>query len=290
MARRRAAKSGGARSPSCAMRARSARGFDRLTAGVQIGGAPHPASRAALPMPDRPGHHHRHRFPAAVIAHAVWLYYRFALSLRDVEELLYERGITVTYETVRVWAAKFGARYAAELRKRGARPGRTWHLDEVFTRVGGDKVYLWRAVGEHGQVPDVLVQEHRDAEAAERFFRQLLGHAGGPPDQIVTDGLASYGAAKARLPELAAVEHLRVRAAARLNNRVEQSHQPARLRERQMRRFKSVPSAQRFLAAFGRFCNHFRPRRHLLTAAEYRAVRRVRYAGWRELVTLAAAA
>jgi putative transposase len=149
--------------------------------------------------------------------------------------------------------------------------------------VNGKQVYLWRAVDEHSQVLDVLVWKHRDTAAAERFFRRLLGHAGGPPEQIVTDSLASYGAAKARLPELAAVEHLHVRSAARLNNRAEQSHQPTRLREYAMRRFKSIPSAQRFLAAFSRFSNHFRPRRHRLTAAEYRAVRHVRYSSWREL-------
>jgi len=135
----------------------------------------------------------------------------------------------------------------------------------------------------HGQVLDVLVQEHRDAGAAERFFRQLLRLTGGPPDAIVTDGLASYGAAKAQLPELASVAHLRVRAAARLNHRVEQSHQSTRLREYVVRRFKWVESTQRFLTVFSRFCNHLRPRRHLLTAAEYRAVRHLRYAGWREL-------
>jgi len=148
-------------------------------------------------------------------------------------------------------------------------------------------VYLWRAVDEHGQVLDVLVQEHRDTAAAERFFRRLLGHTGGPPEQIVTDGLASYGAARARVPELADVAHLRVRAAARLNNRVEQSHQPTRLRECQMRRFKSVPSAQRFLVTFSGFCNHFRVRRHLLTAGAHRAVRHARYVTWRELVAIA---
>ena len=169
-----------------------------------------------------------------------------------------------------------------------AHPGRTWHLDEVFTRVGGKQVYLRRDVDEHGQGLDVIVQERRDADAAERFFRRLLALAGGPPDTMVTDGLASYGAAKARVPELAAAAHLRVRAAARLNNRVEQSHQPTRLRERVMRRFKSVASAQRFLTAFIRFGNHFCPRRHLLTATEHPAVRHVRYACWRELATSAA--
>ena len=177
-------------------------------------------------MPDRPGHHHRHRFPAEVIARTVWLYPRFALSVRDVEALLYERAIRLTYETVRAWVAKFGA------------------------------------VDEHGQVLDVLVQERRDTAAAERFFR--------------------------RLPELAAVEHRRWRAAARLNNRVERSHQPTRLRERQMRRFTSGASAQRFLVAFSRFGNYFRVRRHLLTAAEHRTVRHARYTGWRALVRRAA--
>ena len=239
-------------------------------------------------MPARPGYHPRHRFPVAIIAHAVWLYHRFALSLRDVEELLFERGIPVSYETVRAWVAKFGARYGAELRKRAPRPGRTWHLDEVYTRVGGEQVYLWRAVDEHGQVLDVLAQAHRNTGAAVRFFRRLLGHAGGPPDAIVTDSFASYGAAKARLPELASVEHLRVRAAARLNNRVEQSHQPTRLREYVMRRCKSLSSAQRFLAVFSRFCNHFRPRRRLLTAAEYHIVRHGRYARWQEVARAAA--
>ncbi len=223
-----------------------------------------------------------------MIAHAVWLYHRFALSFRDVEELLFERGIGVTYETVRAWVGKFGPHFAAELRRRERRPGRMWHLDEAYTRVGGKQVYLWRAVDEHGQVLDALVQEHRDTDAAERFFRQLLGHTGGPPDQIVTDSLGSYAAAKRRLPEFAADEHLRVRAAARLNNRVEQSHQPTRLRERQMRRFKSVPSAQRFLSAFSRVCNHFRLPRHLLTAAEYRVVRHVRYTSWQELAGMLA--
>ncbi len=241
-------------------------------------------------MPDRPGHHHRHRFPAAIVAHAVGLYHRFALSLRDVEELLYERGITVTYETVRAWVIKFGTPDAAELRKREAAPGRRWHLDEVFTRVGGKQVYLWHAVDEHGQVLDVLVQAHRDTAAAGRFFRRLLGHAGGPPAAIVTDGLASYGAAKARLPELATVEHLRVRAAARLNNRVEQSHQPTRLREYLMRRFKSLASAQRFLSAFSGFCNHCRLRRHLLTAGAHRTVRHERYVAWRALGAIATTA
>ncbi len=139
-------------------------------------------------------------------------------------------------------------------------------------KIRGKQVYLWRAVDEHGQVLDILVQGHRNTEAAEQFFRRLLDSTEEPPERMVTDGLASYGAAKQRMRELDAVEHLRVRASARLNNRVEQSHKPTRLRERRMQRFKSVSSAQHFLAVFSRFCNHFRVRRHLLTASEYRFV------------------
>ena len=230
-----------------------------------------------------------HRFPAEVIAHAVRLYLRFALSFRDVEEFLAERGVQVSYETVRNWVAKFGPHYAEELRRREPRLGRVWHLDEMATRVGGTRQWLWRAVDEHGQTLDVLLQERRDADAAECFFRRLLAATDGvPPEQITTDKLASYVAAKARLPELAAVEHVLVRSARRCNNRVEQAHQPTRVRERVMRRFKSAASAQRFLDAFSRVSNLFRPGRHLLTAAAYRATMRERVATWREVVGLAA--
>ena len=234
-------------------------------------------------MPDRPGHFHRHRFPAEIISHAVWLYHRFALSFRDVEELLFERGIVVAYESIRAWVEKFGQRFAAELRRRERRPGRTWHLDEVFLKIRGEQVYLWRAVDEHGQVLDILVQEHRDADAAERFFRRLLDHAGGPPEQIRTDRLASYAAAKKRLPELDGVEHEQVHSGARLNNRVEQSHQPTRLRECRVQRFKTMDSAQRFLSSFSRFCNHFRLRRHLLKASEFRTTLQARFQSWYEV-------
>jgi putative transposase len=234
-------------------------------------------------MPDRPGHVHRHRFPTEIIAHAVWLYHRFALSFRDVEELLFEREIIVSYESIRAWVNKFGERFAAGLRRRGQRPGRTWHLDEVFLKIRGEWVYLWRAVDEHGQVLDILVQEHRDADAAERFFRCLLEHAGEPPERIRTDKLASYAAAKKRLPELDEVEHETVHSGARRNNRVEQSHQPTRVRERRMQRFKSIDSAQRLLSVFSRFCNHFRVRRHLTSASEYRSTLRERFHSWREV-------
>jgi putative transposase len=241
-------------------------------------------------MPDRSGHLHRHRFPTEIIAHAVWLYHRFALSFRDVEELLFERGIVVTYESIRAWVEKFGGHFAAELRRRERRTGRTWHLDEVFLKIRGEQVYLWRAVDEHGQVVDILVQQHRDTDAAERFFRRLLEHTGEPPERIRTDKLASYAAAKRRLPELEGVKHETVHSGARLNNRVEQSHQPTRMRERRMQRFKSVDSAQRFLCVFSRFCNHFRVRRHRTSASEYRTTLAERFQSWRELADVCPAA
>ena len=192
-------------------------------------------------MPECPNPYRGHRFPREVIAHAVRLYLRFALSFRDVEELLAERGVVVSvvvsYETVRRWVAKFGSYYAEELRRREVRAGRTWHLDEMATRVGGRLHWLWRAVDEHGRTLDVLLQEQRDTAAAKQFFRRLLAATGGaPPGRITTDKLGSYAAALAQLPELASVEHLHVRAVRRCNNRVEQAHQPTRVRERVTRR------------------------------------------------------
>ncbi len=241
-------------------------------------------------MPESASLYRGFRFPREVIAHAVRLYLRFALSYRDVEELLAERGVQVSYETVRRWVAKFGPCYAEELRRREARPGLTWHLDEMATRVGGRLHWLWRAVDEHGRTLDVLLQEHRDTAAAEVFFRRLLAVTGDvAPERITTDKLGSYAAAKARLPELARAEHVQVRAALRCNNRVEQAHQPTRVRERVMRRFKSAAAAQRFLEAFSRVANLFRPRRHLLRAAAYRAVMRERTVTWREVAGLQAA-
>ena len=113
------------------------------------------------------------RFPAEVISHAVWLYFRFPLSFREVEELMLERGVTVSYETVRLWCGKFGQQYAGALRRRQPRPGDKWHLDEVFVRIRGKLHYLWRAVDQHGTVLDILVQSRRNAVAAKKFFRRL---------------------------------------------------------------------------------------------------------------------
>jgi putative transposase len=232
----------------------------------------------------------QYRSPREVIAHAVRLYLRFALSYRDVEELLAERRVQVSYETVRRWVAKFGPHYAEELRRREARAGRTWHLDEMATRIGGRLHWLWRAVDEHGQTLDVLVQERRDTAAAARFFRRLLAGTGEvPPARITTDKLGSYAAALAHVPELRAVEHVRVRSALRCNNRVEQAHQPTRVRERVMRRFRSVASAQRFLDAFTRVRDLLRRGRHRLSASAYRATMRERGANWRSVAGLRAA-
>ncbi len=226
-----------------------------------------------------------YRFPPELIGHAVWLYSRFALSYRDVEELLAERGVILTDETVRQWCRTFGQTDANALRRRRPRPGDTWHLDEVFIRLHGEQHYLWRAVDQDGHVLDILVQRRRDKAAAKKFFRRLLKDLASVPRVIITDKLASYGAAKREV--LPSVEH---RQHKRLNNRAENSHQPTCERERRMRRFKSPGHAQRFLAASGPIAGHFRPRRHRLTATVYRRQRAEAFATWREVTSVAAAA
>ena len=232
-----------------------------------------------------PPSYKRHRFPPAIIGHAVWLYFRFALSYRDVEELLAERGVLVTYETIRQWCRKFGQSYANELRRRRPRPGDKWHLDEVFVSINGVQHYLWRAVDQDGTVLDILVQSRRDKAAAKKFFRRLLKDLAYVPRVVITDKLASYGAARREV--LPSVEH---RQHKRLNNRAENSHQPTRERERRLRRFKSPGHAQRFLAAYGPIASHFRPRRHRLTAAAYRQTRAERFATWRAITGTSAMA
>ncbi len=169
------------------------------------------------------------RFPREIISHAVWLYHRFSLSFRDVEELLFARGIMVTYETVRQWCRKFGQAYANQLRQRRARPGDKWHLDEVFLKINGKTHYLWRAVDQQGTVLDILVQSRRNKGAAKKFFRKLLKGCEYVPRVIITDKLGSYKPAKREV--LSGVEH---RESRYLNNRAENSHQPTRRRERVM--------------------------------------------------------
>jgi putative transposase len=220
----------------------------------------------------------RHRFPAEIISHCVWLYFRFCLSYRDVEELMAARGVILTYEAVRSWCRKFGQAYAKALRQRHPRPGDKWHLDEVFLTIHGERQYLWRAVDQDGYVLDILVQRRRDKHAAKKFFRKPLKGLRYVPRVIITDKLRSYGAAKQEI--LPSIEHRQHRY---LNNRAENSHQPTRQRERRMQRFKSPGHAQRFLSVYGPITSHFRPRRHLLPAPVYRQEMRQRFQAWQEI-------
>jgi putative transposase len=220
----------------------------------------------------------RHRFPAEIISHCVWLYFRFCLSYRDVEEPMFVRGVVITYEALRKWCRKFGQPYANRLRRRRPKPGDTWRLDEVFLTIHGQRHYLWRAVDQERNVLDILVQRRRNKAAAKQFFRKLLKGLLYVPRVISTDKLASYGAAKREL--LPSVEHRQHRY---LNNRAENSHQPTRQRERRMRRFKSAGHAQCFLAAYGPIASHFRPRRHRLRAHHYRQEMIQRLQSWREI-------
>ena len=229
--------------------------------------------------------YYRHRFPSEIISHCVWLYFRFSLSFRDVEEILAMRGVILTYETVREWCLKFGQTYANRLRHKSPQSGDRWHLDEVFLKINGRPHYLWRAVDQDGDELDILVQSKRNKKAAKKFFRKLLKELRYVPRVIITDKLKSYGAAKAEV--LPSVEHIQQKYQ---NNRAENSHQPTRLREKVMRRFKSAGHAQRFLSAFGQISSHFRVGRHLYSANGYREVMRARFVVWEDVICLPIAA
>ena len=218
----------------------------------------------------------RHRFPADVIRQVVWLYFRFTLSFRDIEDLMAERGINVSYETIRCWTRKFGRMFAHNLRK--ARPGPTgrWHLDEMVVRIGGQRMYLWRAVDDEGEVLDMLVQKRRNTTAALKFLRKLLKRQGIHPETIVTDGLASYGAATY---ELGCSDRHRP-GRMRENNRAENSHLSIRRRERKQQRFKSQGSAQRFLATHAAVYNTFNVQRHLIRRSTSHHLRKEAMATW----------
>jgi putative transposase len=193
--------------------------------------------------------------------------------------------VIVSHETIRQWCAKFGQTYANGLRRRRARPGDKWHLDEVFIKIGAKTRYLWRAVDQHGNVLDILVTSRRDAQAATRFLRKLLTRQQCVPRVLVTDKLASYGVAHRRL--MRSVEHRRSKY---LNNRAENSHQPTRAQERAMKKFASSGHAQRFLSAFSGISPHFRPGRHRLDASEYRREMTARFATWNEVTGTVTAA
>ncbi len=220
----------------------------------------------------------RHRFPPDVIRYAVWLYFRFTLSLRDVEELLAHRGIEVSYETIRCWTIKFGPQIAANLRARRPAPSPRWHLDEMVCNVGGRRMYLWRAVDDRGEVLDMAMQPYRDAWTATKFLATLI--AGQPtfPERIVTDGLKSYNGALQRLQ----IPHVHKPGRLWENNRAENSHLPIRRRERKMQKFKSQESAQRFLDTHAAVYNTFSTRPHLISRADLRVSRRSAFEIWKD--------
>jgi len=217
----------------------------------------------------------RHQFPPEIIRHAVWLYLRFPLSYRDVEDLHAERGLEVSYETVRRWVLKFGP-FARELRRRRDRPTSQWHLDEMAVAISGRLFWLWRAVDDEGEVLDLLVQRRRDKGAALKLMRRLLKKHGFAPAVLVTDRLRSYGAAKSEMGLSACHER-----GLRLNNRAENSHQPVRRREREMQRFKSPGAAQRFLSVRSAVHNTFNVHRHLVSRNALRVLRGEALRTWR---------
>ena len=211
----------------------------------------------------------RHRFPPEVISYGVWLYFRFPLSLRMVEEMLAARGICVTHETVRQRGKKFGKAFSGRIRQRAPARGDKWHMDEVVVSIGGEQHWLWRAVDQNGFVIDVLVQRRRDTRAAQKLMTKLLKSAVTPPRVMITDKLRSYGAARAKMGL-----HIDHRQHKGLNNRAENSHQPTRRRERIMKRFKSARQAQRFLSVHDQVANLFHiPYPETATAACRRASR-----------------
>jgi transposase-like protein len=210
----------------------------------------------------------RHQFPPAIIRHAVWLYLRFTLSYRDVEELLAERGLDVSYETIRRWVRKFGPAYARNLRRLRPRAADTWHLDEMVIPIQGRRLFLWRAIDAEGEILDMLVQSRRDKAAALRLMRKLFKKQGSGARILVTDKLRSYAAAHRDLGLSAHHER-----GLRKNNRAENSHQVVRRRERKMQRFKSPGSAQRFLSVHAAVHNTFNLQRHLISRPTLRLFR-----------------
>src|SRR5215207_2104154 len=223
-----------------------------------------------------------HRFPAEIIQHAIWLYLRFSLSYRDVEDLLAARGIDLSYETIRRWVLKFGPVLARRLRQRRPRPGDRWHSDEMVVRIAGKRLYLWRAVDQEGEILDVLVQRRRDKRAAVKLMRKLLRKQGFVPRLAVTDKLRSYAAAFQALRLSSRHEQ-----GLRMNNRAENSHQVVRRRERKIQRFKSAGSAQCFLSLHAAVYNTFYLQRHLISRSTLRSFRAEAMAHWQAAVAAA---
>ena len=223
----------------------------------------------------------RHRFPSEIIQHAVWLYHRFNLSHRDIEDLLHERGVDVSYEAIRLWCNKFGPEYAKRLKKKRNGFGDTFYIDEVFVKINGVQHYLWRAVDQDGDVIDVYLQKRRDSKTAKRFFKRLLRANQGEPWKIVTDRIGSYPVAhKDLMPD--AIHDTSQYA----NNKAELSHQPTRVRERVMRKFKSMEQGQRFLSAHAEVYNLFNLGRHYISAKNYKMLRSRAIASWRDVTAV----
>jgi len=218
----------------------------------------------------------RHRFPPEVIRYAVWLYFRFTMSFRDVGNLMAERGFEISYETIRRWTLKFGQSFARKLRRSRSRPTARWHLDEMVVKIGGQEMYLWRAVDDEGEVLDMLVQKRRNKTTVLRLLRELLKNQGVYPETIITDGLASYGAA---IRELGCEDRHRP-GRLRESNRAENSHLPIRRRERKQQRFRSQGSAQRFIATHAVIYNAFNVQRYLIRRPTLRQFRAEAMAMW----------
>jgi putative transposase len=226
----------------------------------------------------RDGFYRGYRFPIEVIRHCVWLYYRFSLSLRDISEMMAYRGIAVSQETVRQWGLDFAIEYANKIKRNRPKPGSTWHLDEVFLKINGEQVYLWRAVDECGEELDILVTKKRDKKAAKTFFKKLLSNLEYKPKHIVTDKLRSYAAAKCEI--IPDVPHIQDKGA---NMRAENSHRHVRKRERHLQRFKSLVHARRFLPAYCQIRCFFSRRRHLYSAQDYRELLSKKFSQWNEM-------
>jgi putative transposase len=231
----------------------------------------------------KPVNYKRHRFPPEIIAHAVWLYFRFPLSLRLVEEMLLERGIVVSYETVRRWALKFGPAFARRLRRKTPSCRDIWHLDEVVITIAGRKHRMWRAVDQDGYVLDEIVQDRRDTKAAKRLLKRLLKKQGCPPRRMITDKLGSYAAAQRQ--DIPDVEH---RSHKGLNNRAENSHLPFRRRERMMQGFRSPRHLQRFVSVFSAVRKLFVPSHSHRSAPATHLHRLNAMAEWRSAANIAA--
>lgn len=222
----------------------------------------------------------RHRFPREIISHTMWLYHRFALSLRDVSEILSQRGIILSYEAIRYWAKKFGLSFTHEIKKRSPQRGDKWHLDEVCLIIKGQRYWLWRAVDQDGYELDILLQPRRNFESARRFFQRLLQGLAYAPRVLITDKLRSYNKARNNL-----IPHTEHRQHKGLNNRAENSHQSTRQHERKMRKFKSPPQAQRFPVTHGAIQNLFKVGRYKHTAKQYRQLIQNAHSLWQEVTS-----